>query len=119
MASSVGKITYEIQSVEGTYQIDVPADWKVTFGPVAVGATNKRGYGDSSGSMALRFYESDTKQRAIFTGVHSFRDVSIPLRRKIKNVTEEHAGSTKRGPKGSTSDHYEVVKVDEQWEPVQ
>jgi hypothetical protein len=32
--------------------------------------------------MALRFYESDTKQRAIFTDVKSFRDTSIKVERE-------------------------------------
>ena len=76
--------TYYVQKDDEELQIIVPATWKVTFGPVAVGKPNK--WGDSKGSMALRFYESDTKQRAIFTGVKSFRDASIPLKKRVKKV---------------------------------
>lgn len=69
--------TYLIDTNQGSLQIDIPENWKVTYGPVSPGA---KGYGND---LALRIYESDTKQRAIFTGVRSFRDMSIPVRRKI------------------------------------
>ena len=39
--------------------------------------------------MALRFYESDTKQRAIFTDVVSFRDTSIAIEEERQNVQEK------------------------------
>jgi len=51
-------------------QITVPSSWKVTFGPLV---KRKSGSGgrptDFANQMpiALRFYESETKQRAIFT----------------------------------------------------
>lgn len=76
------KKTYLVEKRSGErVKITVPEDWKVTFGPIAVG-----GRSGNSGSLALRFYESDTKQRAIFTGVESFRDLSIPV--EIEEVTE-------------------------------
>ena len=88
-------ITYIIDHDNGKRsRITVPESWKVTFGPAARG-TNKPttlGHGDKM-PMALRFYESDTKQRAIFTDVKAFRDSSIKL--EIENVkTQEKDGFT-------------------------
>jgi hypothetical protein len=60
-------------------RITVPANWKVTFGPAARGldkSTNPQRY---QMPLALRFYENETQQRAIFTDVKSFRDMSIPV----------------------------------------
>jgi hypothetical protein len=79
--------TYLIHHKNGSKRkITVPESWKVTFGPAAKGMRT----GTSSGNalqipLALRFYESDTKQRAIFTDVVSFRDTSI----KIEELKEE------------------------------
>ena len=71
-------------------QIDIPEDWKVTFGPAAAGISMT----DRSGKnmpMALRIYETEKLQRAIFLDVVSFRDMSIPIR--IKRVdTQEKDG---------------------------
>ena len=36
--------------------------------------------------VALRFYENETKQRAIFTDVVSFRDMSIEIQEEIVNT---------------------------------
>ena len=71
-------------------RITVPANWKVTFGPAARGENA----GIKSGThlkipMALRFYETDTKQRAIFTDVVSFRDASIKIEEERTNVQEK------------------------------
>jgi hypothetical protein len=77
-------VVYEIKTrSEGRVRVTVPEDWKVTFGPVAPGAGKYAG----GGELALRFYESDTKQRAIFTDVQSFRDLSIPVQRLIKKTS--------------------------------
>jgi hypothetical protein len=108
--------TYEIVTNDGTYRIEIPEDWKVTFGPVAVGGGNKRGFGDSSGSMALRLYESEVRQRAIFTGVSSFRDLSIPITKLVRTVKEKSARSAQHGPKGSKSSAESEVEYDERWE---
>jgi hypothetical protein len=69
--------TYLILAGGDEIQIDIPESWKVTYGPVSPG---KGGYGND---LALRIYENETKQRAIFTNVRSFRDLSIPVRRKV------------------------------------
>jgi hypothetical protein len=70
--------TYEIETASGKLRIDIPEDWKVTYGPISIGAKSYDG-----GHLALRVYESDTKQRAIFTNVKSFRDLSIPVKREV------------------------------------
>ena len=66
-------------------QIDIPEEWHVTFGPAAVGM----GRGEGKIPFALRIYETDKMQRAIFTDVESFRDMSIPIREKRINVQEK------------------------------
>ena len=82
--------TYEIVTNDGKYRITIPTTFKVTFGPVAVGGKLRGGgYGEPGGSMALRIYESDTKQRAVFVGVKSFRDISIPLMHELVKVSGE------------------------------
>jgi len=70
--------------------IEIPGDWKMTFGPWA---PRSGGAGPKAFTQAvvqnqpgwiLRVYETKEKQRAVFTNVESFRDLSIPVfRRKI------------------------------------
>lgn len=69
-------------------RITVPSNWKVTFGPAAKGI--RAGTGSNYKiPLALRFYEAETKQRAIFTDVVSFRDLNIPIQIKKKSVQEK------------------------------
>jgi hypothetical protein len=76
--------TYLIHHKDGSKRrITVPESWKVTFGPATRGNRDK--HSNLKMPMALRFYESDAKQRAIFTDVVSFRDTSI----KIEELKEE------------------------------
>lgn len=72
------------------FQIDIPKTWKVTFGPVCAGS-NASQETRSKGNipMALRVYESDKCQRAIFLDIISFRDMDIPIRVKKANVQEK------------------------------
>lgn len=70
------------------FQVDIPVTWKVTFGP-AVPFTSKES--GKTIPTALRIYESEKMQRAIFTDVISFRDLSIPMRIK-KTHTQEKDG---------------------------
>jgi len=67
------------------FKIEVPADWKVTFGSPG---GNRGGFPDEG--KELRIYEAENKQRACFTGVRSFRDLSIPVTRLVvaENGTE-------------------------------
>ena len=83
--------TYLIYHKDGSEtQVDVPETWKVTFGPAAKG-NHDSSNGRLQMPLALRFYENGEKQRAIFTDVVSFRDMSIPIRVK-KRTTQEKDG---------------------------
>lgn len=90
--------TLLIKQADGTeIQIDIPVDWKVTFGPAALGIEKHSG----RVPMALRVYETEKMQRAIFTDVVWFRDTSIPIRIKRVNTREkegyvEYEGARKR-----------------------
>lgn len=55
-------------------RIKIPKTWKITFGPVT---PSKGGYG--SDDHCLRIYETKDQQRALFEGVTSFMDESIPF----------------------------------------
>lgn len=70
-------------------QVDIPASWKITFGPAVTGNGKTLADGRRVMPMALRLYETDTQQRAIFTDVISFRDLSIPMRVKQVRVQEK------------------------------
>lgn len=88
----MGDKTYIIMHEDGTERkITVPEDWKVTFGPATKGfnTTPRTGGAPYKVPMALRFYESDTKQRAIFTDVVSFRDSSIKIEEKKVKIQEK------------------------------
>lgn len=77
-------------------KIEIPADWKVTFGPIAPGSRAHNG----ADAMALRIYESKEQQRAIFTDVVSFREAGIPILEKTVKVKQQRGTrSTKSGSK--------------------
>lgn len=63
------------------FKIEIPADFKVTFGSTG----GNRGFGDKE----LRIYEAESKQRACFVGVASFRDLGLPLTRLVVSETGE------------------------------
>lgn len=68
---------------DGQFRIEIPEDWKVTFG--TAGGNRGGGY-----DRELRLYEGNEKQqRACFTGVLWFRDTSIPVVRKMKRKSGE------------------------------
>ena len=82
--------TYIITHEDGTRRrITVPEEWKVTFGPATRGDRGGNRPGTLKMPMALRFYESETKQRAIFTDVTSFRDASIKIEEEKVRVEEK------------------------------
>jgi hypothetical protein len=72
---------YLIEFEDGSRKkVTVPANWRVTFGPVVSFGADRRPQGNRyTVPVALRFYEDETKQRAIFTHVTNFRDMSIPI----------------------------------------
>lgn len=88
---------------EGVFQIEIPVSWKITFGKV-----NPGGHHDS---LALRVYESDDKQRGCFTDVVSFRDLSIPFRRRVKKTKQQT--KAERGAKGRS--YEENVEHEYEW----
>jgi len=98
--------TYLIEFENGKEQkITVPESWKVTFGPASKGAnhTTKNSGGVYRIPLALRFYESETKQRAIFTDVVSFRDTSIQIEEKRTKVQEKDGYMECDGVKKATT----------------
>ncbi len=96
--------TLLIKQGDGTeLQIDIPDTWKVTFGPAARGeSAPSKGHGMKM-PMALRLYESEKKQRAVFTDVVSFRDMAIPMRVKTVNVQEKQGFMECEGTRKQTT----------------
>lgn len=96
--------TYLIEFENGKRKrITVPESWKVTFGP-AVAGVNKPGRGyQHEMPMALRFYESTDKQRAIFTDVTSFRDLSIEIEEEVVSVQEKQGYMECEGVRKATT----------------
>jgi hypothetical protein len=96
-------IIYLIEKENGKkMKITVPESWKVTFGPATKGGDRDRLGQRLKMPMALRFYESDTKQRAIFTDVVSFRDLSIPVEVETEDIQEKHGYTEVDGRRQAT-----------------
>jgi len=96
--------TYLITHEDGTERrITVPSNWKVTFGPAAKGMNTKNVGSGYKVPLALRFYENDTKQRAIFTDVVSFRDLSIKVQVKKRSTQEKRGYMECDGKKKATT----------------
>lgn len=74
MPNSSGKRTYILNMKDGTKQkITVPGSWKLSFGPLVPGS--KDGAMNSRDALVLRIWEGNKEnQRAVFTGVESWRD---------------------------------------------
>lgn len=72
--------TLQIKTTKAVYLLDVPDDWKITFSHVnpAAGSGDFRG----RGGYCLRISEGTNQQRAVFTGVLSFYDMSLNLRKQ-------------------------------------
>lgn len=72
--------TYEVVFTDGRHQrITVPAAWKVSFGAIVPAAkASSSGYG----GWGLRVWEATDKQRAVYSGVTEFWDISIPVQVK-------------------------------------
>jgi len=96
--------TYIIEFENGSKKrITVPANWKVTFGPAAKGSEHSSNGRGLKMPMAIRFYESETKQRAIFTDVVSFRDTSIRIQEEKVRVSEKEGYMECEGVRKKTS----------------
>lgn len=70
---------YLIETADGVFKIVIPSTWKVTYGRVQPTESNGRFTQTSGDAFCVRIYETEKQQRAIFTGVKSFRDLSIKL----------------------------------------
>lgn len=69
--------TLLVQDRSGVFKVTVPASWKVTFSAFMPG----HGGGPRDLGPSLRIYEGRDKQRACFTNVVAFRDLSMPMER--------------------------------------
>lgn len=100
--------TYFVRRANNKEQyITVPAAWKVTFGPLAPGSKTFHDY--AAKGWTLRFYEAKDKQRAVFTDVFEFRDMSIQITDKF--VEEEVVGGgLEEGMQAIWSSHGKNVK---------
>jgi len=77
-----GLITYLIQrGGQPDFQLQVPASWKLTFG-----AVNPASQVSRHDLHCLRVWEGE-KLRAVFCDVRGFRDLSLPLARKVSRET--------------------------------
>jgi hypothetical protein len=80
-AAEPEKISYLVQRErQPDFVLEVAADWKITFGAVNPGSQNP-------GHLhCLRVWEGE-KLRAVFCDVRGFRDLSLPLARKVTRET--------------------------------
>lgn len=74
-------IKYLVNAQGGEFVIEVPANWKITFGAVNPGANTH-----ARDLHCLRLWEGE-KLRAVYCDVRGFRDLSIPLARKVSRET--------------------------------
>ena len=103
--------TLLIETVREELQLEVPAKWKITFGALQPGQSQS--YGRDTNGTVLRIYESDKQQRAVFRDVLSFRDLSMPLKRRVVTTKENKKG--KHDSKGN-AEYEAAVEVDDEWE---
>lgn len=80
------KIRYLVNQQGGEFVIELPACWKVTFGDVNPG----KGAFNGHELHCLRVWEGE-KCRGLFCDVRSFRDLSIPMARKVQSETRSSA----------------------------
>jgi hypothetical protein len=106
-AKVAGKKEYLVERKSGKFIVEVPDDWKVTFGAMAPGGKNPY---SGHGGWTLRFYETKEKQRAVFTDVVSFRDLSLPVKKLVKKIDKD--SNFKDDGKGKTK-FAENINVEE------
>lgn len=82
----------------------IPANAKITYGPVSPGAR------DYSGSNALRIYTTTNNQLAVFVNVEEFRDLSLTVQEQ--RVERKENNESSRGPEGRR----QAVEVEETYE---
>lgn len=109
-----GVRTYEIETTHGAFRIDIPETYRVTFGPVVGARTNPKTGRTFQSDSVLRIWESDTKQRALFPDVVSFRDTSIPVQRR---QVRKFGTNTWQLDDGTWVGH-KADEVEKRWRPV-
>jgi len=91
-------------------KITIPESWKVTYGALHGGA----GRGSGMDGNVLRIYETKEKQRAIFTEVTSFLDLSIPVQKLVYDEEDVRKVMNEKGVKKSEAQSMVTMKwVDE------
>lgn len=94
--------TLLVRDVDGIFKVAVPADAKVTFGPVTPKEHSEVDGGRCGRSnLCLRIYQSDEKQLAAFTRVIAFRDMSLKVERLV--IKEEGTKTWTQDEDGFTS----------------
>lgn len=85
MTAATDKTTLLLTMKDGTLKkIEIPAKWKVTFGPLFPGSKGA----PPGGGVALRLYDGSL-QKACFTDVESFRDMSIGIVERVTTTKQE------------------------------
>lgn len=81
-------IKYLVLSSDGEFIIEIPSTFRLTFGYVNP-AKSAEGYARNE-SHCLRVWEGE-KLRAVYGNVRGFRDMAIPLARKVQKETGSSA----------------------------
>jgi hypothetical protein len=102
-------ISYYVRVGHGEdFVLQVKASWKLTFGAVNPGAPPH-----GRDLHCLRVWEGE-KLRAVFSNVQAFRDLSLPLARKVSSETgaaewkQDSNGNFERSEKRAIETAYEV-----------
>ena len=74
--------TLLVETQEGKVKITIPASCKVTYGNFTPGAPEGGGY-PGGNPATLRIWDTKDRQRAVFRGVLSFRDMSLKIERMM------------------------------------
>jgi hypothetical protein len=82
----VPKVRYYVRCRDGDFILEIPADYKVTFA-----AVNPASQMTGRDLHCMRVYDGPSAQkanlRAVFNNVSGFRDLSLPVARKITRET--------------------------------
>lgn len=104
------KIKYLVTAQGGDFVIEIPANWKPTFGAVNPAAGN----GGRHDLHCMRIWEGD-RLRGVFGNVSGFRDLSMPMARKVQSETR--ASSWTQDSTGNFSGTTERQIGPTSWDP--
>lgn len=105
------------------FKITIPADAMCTFGPTAPYASGGKGQGgfgmvsqDKGWSLRVYATKSKTDLIAVFSGVESFRDISMPMARLVireagKSVWKSDEEGYKMETEGTKEKAWEEFKL--------